>query len=247
MTKDKFAIYITFLLLVGCSINPHYSMNRFSTSETNGSGGAMEAYFTGAQQVAIADDLASSPVPLDAGKLQSANTIGGDAGIAVLDYLDLEVDYALSGPLVGKVKVQLFGESRTNAKALNFSLSLLGGWGINIQSSSLTANNGSERTFWIGSIYSEYELMAGLRVMDPLLVYLGYFRSKYSMDVDMAEIQIDTHGNYNGLHLGVAWYFNSMVLKFNASKTENIYRSKTRYILSSADGLYMGLSFGYTW
>ena len=191
--------------------------------------------------------MAASPVPLDAGTLQEATTIGGDAAFAVLDYMDLEVDYTLSGPVVGKVKLQLLGDSRADAKSLNFSLSLLGGWGINIQSSSLTADNGSERVFWIGSIYSEYELLAGLRVMDPLLVYLGYFHSEYSLDVDMAEIQIDTQGKYNGLHLGVAWYYNSMISKFNVSKTSNTYTGKTRNKLSTLEGLYMGLSCGITW
>ncbi len=237
--------FIIYILIYGCSINPKIPLNRYTTSESLGEGVSTNFYVGGTSDVKLENDLARTPINLNPGELGTSFGLGGAIDLSVFDSLDIGFDYTLSGPLRLKAGWQLLGDGRNEAKMWSYSLALLGSVGASIQSRTLRASNGSTRVFWIGSVYHDYEVIAGLRVMDSLQLSIGTWNAKYGVDVDMGSVQIDTKGEVRGYHLLTSYFFPNMAIKFDIAKYWNYYQDQNKDALDSDKGMEFGLAIDF--
>lgn len=239
MLFKKIYFLIPFLL-ISCASNVNLPANRFITSETNGTGGKLGLALKGASQVTLENDLSTSPIPADAGVLNETMILSPDLYLSMTEIFDLGIEYNMGGQTILRAIVQLYGDSTRNAKQWSPSLAINLGAGVQIQNASLTADNGSTRTFWLGSTYVDYEATIGLRILDPLLLYVGIFNSHYSIDIDMGTVQVDTQGNLSGFHVGTAYYWPSFSAKIDVSKNTNTYSGHTDNFLDKKDSTSFG-------
>ncbi len=237
-------LLLLFILIfgVGCAINPKYPINRFQSAESVESGANGNAFVSGSSDVLLETELVRSPINREPGELSTSIGLGGGIDIAVLENLDVGLDYTLSGPFKLKVKWQVLGDGQKNAKAWSHSFSILGSAGASIQSRTLVAQNGSNRVFWIGSVYHDYEFLLGLRFMDNLQITIGRWFAKYGVDIDMGEVQIDTSGEIDGYHLLTSYYFDRLAVKFDIAKYNNTYYNSRDVQLDSDSGIQFGLA-----
>lgn len=226
--------------LFSCGTVVKFPTNRFSTSESKGAGrGSLDLSFNGAYKVKVAEDYAATPI-VHQGKITKSNTFTNDIAVGLNDLLDFEISMGKSIPLMLATKIQLLGDPEVSAKGGNFSLALRLGYGFFTVSDEI---KDKQRKVSASATNLTVEGLIGYRIIDPLLIYAGYYIDSYNARATISKDHTDKvkgSGKQKGFHLGVAYRYQFLQIKLNIAKVQNTYNTGP---LTEED-LFFGLSLG---
>lgn len=162
------------MLVSGCAVTVDVPTNRFDSPETTGKLGRLklEADFGGSNSVVLTPDITAKAPDTAHPTFDTTKFLDVMAGVGLMDKLD--VDVRTDGGLAFEVKYQFLGAPRMTAKAGNFALAatLMGGGSTYNQDSSGLVGAGHVDQ---SAYFADAALVAGYRVLDPVLIYGGPF------------------------------------------------------------------------
>jgi hypothetical protein len=247
--KDFLLLYT--MVLVGCSSILKEPGPRFSTSETSGMGsGGAEVGRVAAHRLQPSTDFRLTPIDHVA-HLDHSSSLNFHNKYGLFESVDIEFDFGPDMPAFLNLKFQFLGASESTAKAWNFSISGKIGYGIFVAAGEIpvpqiSGDSQTQREFIINSGTTNYELLMGIRVMDPLLIYAGYFMMPFSYSNTFKEGVRDTikhSGDQTGYHLGVNYGVGPFRVKYNMAKVTMSLKTSNKEITSTMWGLSVGVFF----
>lgn len=236
------------MLLVSCaSREVKFPTNRFSTSETKGAllKTGFEFARGGAYAVSMTDEYNPQPagstdVDFSTGTAAKSSRFAAMLATGILPMMDFELDLSARSLLSGGLKFQLIGDHENAAKAWNFSLAVRAGGGV----MSNYVTNDTHR-YRLEAVQYYYDILAGIRILDNLLLYGGYLVNGYDLSIkyDIGSSQSGSGiGDQRGFHVGVSYNFGAAHIKINVSQVAHDYDTNS----VSVKNTFYGVGFGYT-
>jgi len=116
--------------------------------------------------------------------------------------------------------------------------------GINVDAGDITGNDGTNREYVVSHDQSDFEITSGFRIWAPLLLYLGVFKSSFSIGDGFetgVRDQFDVNGNglgfFTGAHYNKAPYIFKSSLSFSTYES-NRFTKQTITQLAISVGLF---------
>lgn len=175
-------------VLLSCGSVQKFPLARFSNSEVTGATrvrvetGVNKAVRLQPSEDLRADTVSQNPIVSNSLAPFIKPTLG------VTDSIDLDVYVGSRQGLQTALKIQFLGAPMAAAPAGNFSLAFRIGYSLYVGAEEINAGDTfatplRDRTMLIDSGYSMMELLMGYRIIQPLLVTIGYFKDsgKYNL------------------------------------------------------------------
>ena len=173
------------VIFSGCSTNFKYPTNRFSTPENRQGGNiSTEVIWTGAWKTRLTDDLSVEVLRPYTSNTEPSSTIEWLSTFAFFDLFNLEIDYIHDGPMMFMGKLQFLGDPAP-AGAGNFSMAARMGWGHAIAGEEVPKEDihtgvKQQKVYTKTGTWMNYELLLGIRLWNPFLLYAGGFYNTFS-------------------------------------------------------------------
>lgn len=221
MKKTSIQLLVGLLpLLSGCAITMQMPVARMDSPEVQGELG--KGYVGGglaiANKLTIIPDVTASPPQTASPSFDPSLVVPIKGGLGLWERMDLDFQVVSSSPALGRVKIQLLGEPRQEAKQGNFSLSLTAGGGLggrndrdtNTILTNVTANYTIDYYAW------DVAMILGYRAGERFLIYGGpffthyYFRGTIDQTINntvQPQRLFSGHATQGGLNAGAHWEF----------------------------------------
>lgn len=246
-----FSFLIVLIFFIGCTTNIKHGGSRFSLPENLAQGGfGFDFQLNQGAKLRPTEDLSFTPIEKEP-LVEESRFLTTSLGYGLFDALNIEITTGHDQPIFGHLKWQILGDTVTNAGAGNFSLALSLGFGLFVTAGELSQEevkgaNQEKRTWTIDSGTWRYDALIGYRIIDPLLLYGGYFLEQFSYQLAFNEGISDVlkyEGSNRGPHLGVAFISAPLTIKLNVSTYTYEIPDEDETLDSLALGLSLGMAF----
>lgn len=198
--KLKYSIFLLVLLsplLSSCSSTQKFPLARFSHAEAVGAARAkIETGATNAVKLQPSPDLRDATIS-QSPQIKSSFAPFVKPTLGLTNSIDIDMYAGLKQGFQLALKFQLLGAPMSSAGAGNFSVGFRIGYSIYVGADEINAGDTYgepklDRKMVIDSGYGMYEFLVGYRILQPLLLTVGYFKDEGQYNLKFTEGQRTT-------------------------------------------------------